>query len=365
MKTVVKKDSVAQTLPIPNATNFYYDQRLLVKSADELPGAGLGLYTTESIPAGAIIGIYENYSGGLRPAAHRIMHHTNTSHYAVQHGGLVRDAWDPINLRPCCNTAYANDIMDSTKDNATFSVHDLYPDKLLMVATRDIAGSMSDPGPIYLPYGGYYWCDIRHPLEVQAQAVRRYNIDIRRSTESTDGLWRVLRNFDELCALFPDTQPEETARPTIPISAPQLPQQLPQKRKRKTPDIIPKDSRQKTLLAFITSSRTGVAARIDSPSCVMLEPRMTCFASNSNCPDSTVIAIPTLVCPDFHPLASSITPEMETSDREAVNHSSSSTNSQEDNPSAKQDNTAPVPCRTVLADLSYPHMEYDKKFVFI
>ena len=99
--------------------------------------------------------------------------------------------------------------------------------------------------------------------------------------------------------------------------------------------------------------------------CVMLEPHLTCFANNSQCPDSTVIAISTSVCPDFSPLASSITPEMETSDVEVVNHSSSNSNSQEDNPSAKQDSTAPVPCRTVLADLSYPHMEYDKKFVFI
>jgi hypothetical protein len=86
---------------------------LLVKFADELPGAGLGLYTTEPITKGEIIGIYENYSGGPRAAPQRILHHTNTSHYAVKHDNLVRDAWDPIQQRPCCNTAYANDSMDS------------------------------------------------------------------------------------------------------------------------------------------------------------------------------------------------------------------------------------------------------------
>lgn len=164
--TVPRKATTPSTVPLPNATNLYYDQRLLVRPAEELPGAGLGLYTTEPIEAGDIIGIYENYSGGRRLVSHRITHHTNTSHYAVKHGSLVRDAWDPINQCPCCKIAYANDCMDLTKDNATFSVHDLYPDKLLMVASRHIAGSALDPGPIYLPYGGYYWCDDRHPLEV-------------------------------------------------------------------------------------------------------------------------------------------------------------------------------------------------------
>jgi len=210
--------------------------------------------------AGEIVGIYENYSGGRRLVSHRITHYTNTSHYAVKHGSLVRDAWDPINQCPCCKIAYANDCMDLTKDNATFSVHDLYPDKLLMVASRHIAGSTLNPGPIYLPYGGYYWCDDRHPLEVQIQAVRRYNIDIRRSTEATDGLWRNLINFAALCEIFPDNPPAKPAPPIIPLSATHLQhrnEQPPNKRKRKKSDPSSKDSRQKTLREFVTSRRAG------------------------------------------------------------------------------------------------------------
>ena len=257
--------------------------------------------------------------------------------------------------------------MDLTHDNATLTVHDLYPDKLLMVASRHIAGSTLDPGPIYLPYGGYYWCDDRHPLAVQIQAVRRYNIDIRRSTEATDGLWRNLINFAALCEIFPDIPPAEPVPPIIPLSATHLQhrnEQPPNKRKRKKSDPLPKDSRQKTLREFVTSSRVGVAAGIDSPSYVMLDSRVSCFDNNLQCLDSSEADVVIPVHPDFLPLASTITLSMGTSATVVNSHTRSVLHSQEDNLSAKQDSTAPVPCRTVLADLSYPHMEYDKKLVF-
>ena len=355
------------SVPIPNSTNHYYDQRLLVKSADELPGAGLGLYTTAPITKGEIIGIYENYSGGPRAAPQRILHHTNTSHYAVKHGHLVRDAWDPIQQRPCCNTAYANDSMDSSKDNATFSVHTLYPDKLLMIATTDIAGSESAPGPIYLPYGGYYWCDDRYPLAVQAQAVRRYNIDIRRSTEATDGLWRNLRNFAALCEMFPDPLQEEPVQPTTSSRTPHptLSGKKPaNKRKRKTPVPIPKDSRQRTLQAFVMSSREGLAARIDSPSSVLLGTRLPCHENTVSCLDDSVAFTTTPLNPELLPLAISTHPNMGSFIIDVDSHTRSNSHSQEDN-STNQGSIAPDPCRTVSANLSHSPMEYDKRFVFI
>ena len=340
---------------------------MLVKSADELPGAGLGLYTTEHIAKGEIIGIYENYSGGPRAAPQRILHHTNTSHYAVKHDNLVRDAWDPIQQRPCCNTAYANDSMDSSKDNATFSTHTLYPDKLLMTATKDIAGSVSAPGPIYLPYGGYYWCDDRYPLEVQAQAVRRYNIDIRRSTEATDGLWRNLRNYAALCEMFPDPLQEEPAPPTTSSRTPHPTlngKRSANKRKRKTPAPIPKDSRQRTLLAFVSSSGAGPAARIDSPNSVLLENCLPCHANTMSCFDDSVVFTTTPLYPELLPMAISTNPTTGCFTIDVDSQTRSNSHSQENNPT-NQGSIAPDPCRTASADLSHSPMEYDKRFVFI
>jgi hypothetical protein len=77
--------------------------------------------------------------------------------------------------------------MDVDKDNAKFAIHPMYPTRLLMIASADIPGTTESHGPIYNPYGGYYWCDDIHPLELLVQAIRRYNIDIHTSTEDTQG----------------------------------------------------------------------------------------------------------------------------------------------------------------------------------
>ena len=360
--TTSRSPTAPPTVPIPNSTNFYYDQRLLVKSADEIPGAGKGLYTTKPINEGDIIGIYENYTGGRRPVSHRILHPANKSHYAVKHETLIRDAWDPTRQCPCCNTAYANDSMDPNKDNSKFAIHPLYPDKLLLIATKYIPGSEADPGPIYLPYGGYFWCDDCHPLEVQALAVRRYNIDVRRSTEDTDGLWRTLRNYPELCEMFPDT-----SEPVIPTAQPvQLTQpiQPPQKRKRTVQAPPPKDSRQRTLHAYIQTNGVALAARIVSINPVLLDAPMSCNENRMSCSDDFSIPMSTILEPVSSSLASIatnptgiITIEVDSPDRNALI-------SQEDNP-ANQSSIAPDTQLTASADLSNSPMEYDKRLVFI
>ena len=115
----------------------------------------------------------------------------------------------------------------------------------------------------------------------------------------------------------------------------------------------------------MTSSRAGVAARIDSPSHVMLDHRVSCFTHDLKCLDRSEVDIVIPVHPDFLPLASTTTLSMRISETVVNSHTSSVLHSQEDSPSTKQDSIAPDPCRTVLADLSYPPMEYDKKLVFI
>ena len=69
----------------------------------------------------------------------------------------------------------------------------------------------------YLPYGAYFWCDSRYPLDTLVKAIRRYNIDIHNSTESTDGDWRSLPQYPQLCSIFPN--PADT---TAPHSTPSL-----------------------------------------------------------------------------------------------------------------------------------------------
>jgi len=70
---------VERTIPIPQSNNAQYDLRLFVKPDEELPGAGLGLYTTSLIRKGEIIGISENHCGGKRPVPSRIIDPTNKS----------------------------------------------------------------------------------------------------------------------------------------------------------------------------------------------------------------------------------------------------------------------------------------------
>jgi hypothetical protein len=57
---------------MPKPTNKVYDEKTIVKPADDLPGAGLGLYATAVFVRGDVVGIYENVSGGQRRTMQRI-----------------------------------------------------------------------------------------------------------------------------------------------------------------------------------------------------------------------------------------------------------------------------------------------------
>ena len=110
----------------------------IVKAAEDLPGAGLGLYAKAYFKRGDVVGIYENASEGQRLTAHRIKDASHKSQYAVEHGGLVRDAWDPVFQQPCCKTGYINDYHDAAKDNVILGIHPLQPNKLLVIASKEI-----------------------------------------------------------------------------------------------------------------------------------------------------------------------------------------------------------------------------------
>jgi len=246
-------------IPIPDLTNRRYRSRLSVEAADDLPGAGQGCYATSHIKRGEIIGIYENYTGGKRKTHSRIVTANNPSVYAIEYMGLTRDAWDPATNGPCCDVAACNDYLDETMDNATPGIHPLYPDLLLILATADIPGTPLQPAHIGLPYGAYFWCDDQHDLELQLKAIRRYHVDIHSSTEDTDGNWKTLANFDQLCAYFPatttssimheDSQPEQL--PEVPPAT-----TIPRTPKRKSDNASPaqKSSKQRTNVTALTRS---------------------------------------------------------------------------------------------------------------
>jgi len=253
-----RRKSSTTSIPIPDSNNLRYDQRLLVQPDSTLSNAGMGLFAIASIKKGDIIGIYENYSGGKRLTSARIKRPSHRSAYAVEHNGLVRDAWNPDLNKPCCKLAYSNDSMDPNKDNATLGVNPNFPMSLLFIATQDIDADPANPLPIYLPYGGKYWCDDLYPVELQVQAIRRYSIHIYTSTEDIDGDWAALRNFPQLSQLFPPSHydaipnPTEAAPPTVTLALPVTTTVSDKKRSNSSPRII-KDARQRTIGAYIVN----------------------------------------------------------------------------------------------------------------
>jgi hypothetical protein len=128
---------------------------------------------------------------------------------------------------------------------------------LLFIATQDIDAAPANTLPIYLPYGGKYWCDDLYPIELQAQAISRYNINIYTSTEDMDGDWTVLRNFPQLSQLFPPSyyatspSPTEAALTTVTLALPEATTVSDKKRSNPSPRII-KEARQRTMDAYIT-----------------------------------------------------------------------------------------------------------------
>ena len=128
---------------------------------------------------------------------------THISNYAVDYSDgtirIRRDAWDPKTKSVSCPVARLNDPLDETKDNTEFYVH---PTKTTILLVRTTKFVIADSWG-YLPYGGPYWCDPQHSLDLHLRAIRRYSINIYTSTDSTDGNWRALPTFPILSAHFP------------------------------------------------------------------------------------------------------------------------------------------------------------------
>ena len=101
--------------------------------------------------------------------------------------------------KPYYHLGYTNDSLDKTRDNLTLHIHPDRPKMLLMILTRDVRGDEQG----FVPYGGLFFCDDNYPLDVLIKAVRRYEIDVRNSTEDTDGNWKGPVLYNELLAPCP------------------------------------------------------------------------------------------------------------------------------------------------------------------
>ena len=187
-----------QGLSVPDSTNGRYDLSLDIRQDTSLPAAGLGLWINGLIREGDVVGIYENATNHTRMTTARITNPMHKSDYAITHAGLCRDALNQSTRLPCCKVAYANDALDSRKDNLLPDIHPTRPNLLLLRATRDIQDEWG-----YLPYGPSFWCDDKYPFPLLVKVVQRYQIDIHTSSADTDGNWKGLRSFKHLSALFP------------------------------------------------------------------------------------------------------------------------------------------------------------------
>ena len=326
----------------------------------------------------------------------------------MEHEGLVRDAWDEVNGCPCCKTGYINDYLDADMDNVQLGIHSLQPNKLLVIAAKQIIGAREIHVPFSMPYGGYFWCDDCHSFELQCKAIRRYNINIHTSTDETDGDWTKLQNYSRLCEVFPrptlsllptDQNIQQPAKATTTNTPTLISPQQSRKRKAKEPAPPPdehstaaeapskthtctnsrstkptgkrkgkmteppsKDSRQRTMNAYLTTSKQDgrtelipMAPRVDSN--VMLD-------TNDNS-----IACVSLSCRDFSTSLSS--PPSNLSSLALLDNLVSPLNSQnnsvcnEEETQLEQGSVAPAVCPPASANLSDSPMEYDKRFVFI
>jgi len=105
--------------------------------------------------------------------------------YVAEFQGIFRDAYDPVSKSISCIVAQFNDPLDASKDNTEFYIHPAKPQSLVIRAATDIG----DLEWGYLPYGGPFWCNAAHPIELLLQAIHRYAINIFTSTEETNGAW--------------------------------------------------------------------------------------------------------------------------------------------------------------------------------
>ncbi len=274
--------------------------------------------------------------------------------------------------------------------------------------------------PFSMPYGGYFWCDDCHSFELQCQAIRRYNINIHTSTNDTDGDWTLLHNYSRLCEVFPRLPvtlpltrqcPVPTTITTIPSSNEQLstvvisslsskrkakepdpasddssssvapPSKLrnrdarrstmsSSKRKAKTADPTPKDSRQRTMHAYVTASKQDGRTEL-----IPMAPRLDCNVMH----DSSVNDIACMSSVSCHDFLTSLSSPIPTPSSLAIlnpelshiDSRSSTLDSQlismcnEEDTQLDQGSVAPAVCPPpASAILSDSHMEYDKKLVF-
>ena len=72
---------------------------------------------------GDIVSIYKSYTGGLCLTSGRIKSDPHLSDYAVEHEGLVRDAWDPVLIKPCHDLGYGNDSLGIAWENMALHIH--------------------------------------------------------------------------------------------------------------------------------------------------------------------------------------------------------------------------------------------------
>ena len=93
------------------------------------------MFIKHDIKIGAIVGIYENYTGGQRLTNGRIKSDLHIADNAVEYEGLVRNAWDPVRQKPCHHLFYKNNNLDIARDNMSLYIYPDRPKLLLMVLT--------------------------------------------------------------------------------------------------------------------------------------------------------------------------------------------------------------------------------------
>ena len=179
--------------------NRHFTKQVFIAEADDLPGAGKGLFALTNIPRFTVIGIY---TGGEDLSAETVSDPDYQSDYVVTHGDQVRDALDHQTNRPICDVAFINDALDPSRQNTDWYIHPDFPDKLLVISITDIPTDAQ----LFIPYGPDYWCQDKFPIPVLTAAINCYNIDIHSAPQ-----WIQLQAYSQLCKLFPKTRPSSKA----------------------------------------------------------------------------------------------------------------------------------------------------------
>ena len=179
--------------------NRHFTKQIFIAEADDLPGAGKGLFALTNIPRFTVIGIY---TGGEDLSAETVSDPDYQSDYVVTHGDQVRDALDHQTNRPICDVAFINDALDPSRQNTDWYIHPDFPDKLLVISITDIPTDAQ----LFIPYGPDYWCQDKFPIPVLTAAINCYNIDIHSAPQ-----WIQLQAYSQLCKLFPKTRPSSKA----------------------------------------------------------------------------------------------------------------------------------------------------------